>query len=110
MSTSKANEEFDYRTFTREHDPDLEEICRGLTVRQRRREAAIQSSSLRIDDDILNDFKQLAQEERGLQELINRALREWLVARGVKELIREELQEAMNKAVFTSAEERDSGR
>ena len=71
---------------------------RGTEARTRRR-AAKDRITIRIDRDVLDQFKELATEGRSYQRLINGALREWLAARGVKELIREELEGLTERVV-----------
>ncbi|MBI1930562.1 BrnA antitoxin family protein [Candidatus Poribacteria bacterium] len=75
----------------RDNAPPPTHIHRGMEARQKRREVAKTRITLRIDEEIVEQFKQLAPEGRGYQSLINQALREWLSAQGVKELLQEEL-------------------
>jgi len=63
------------------------ETIRGEVVREMAGKTAI---TIRLDDDVLEAFRMQAG-DRGYQTLINRALREWLTAQSVKELVREEL-------------------
>jgi len=100
MSTIKDNDEtFDYQAYTRENAPDPAKIQRGPEARRHRLEAAIMKSVLRIDKDILQQFKQLAPSDQECQRLINQALREWLSAKDVKELVRTELQHVVQQAL-----------
>jgi uncharacterized protein (DUF4415 family) len=100
MSTIKDNNEtFDYQAYTRENAPDPAKIQRGPEARRQRLEAAIMKSVLRIDKDILQQFKQLAPSDQECQRLINQALREWLAAKDVKELVRAELQHVVRQAL-----------
>lgn len=90
-------EEFDYQNYMRKNLPDPTQIRRGPGPRSKRREAAKEQITIRIDQDILEQFKQLVPNGQGYQSLINQALRDWLAAQGVKELIREELAKVTNK-------------
>ena len=68
---------------------------RGTVGREKRREVARHKITIRIDADIIEQFKHMAPEGQSYQSLMNQALREWLMAQGVTELIREELQALM---------------
>ena len=94
MSTIDNND-FDYRTYVRETPPDPTKIQRGTAGRQGRFEAAIAKLSVRIDEDLLARFSKLAPEGENPERLINQALREWLAATGIKELIRSEVERAV---------------
>lgn len=83
------DKEFDYQSYMRENPPDPSQIHRGPGARKQRLEAARMKSSVRIDEEILDQFRQLSSDS--YENLINKALREWLAAKGVKELVREEL-------------------
>ena len=91
MSTTK-NKEFDYQTYTRQNPPDAEQIRRGSEARQKRREMAKSKITIRIDSDVLEQFKQMVPEGQGYQRLINQALREWLMTRDLRDVVREELR------------------
>ena len=104
MSTTKNNNEFDYQTYSKTHGPKKEEISRGLQARHRRREVAKTRITIRLDDDVLAQFKALSDEGRGYQKLINEALREWLSAQEVKELLRQELTSLVKEAVSSIKE------
>ncbi len=99
MSTKKTEEEFDYQAFAKQHKPDPKKLHRGRAAREQRRATAKERITIRIDEDVLAQFRDLAPDGRGYQALINRALREWLTAQGVKELIRSELHDVVKKAV-----------
>jgi uncharacterized protein (DUF4415 family) len=73
----------------------------GLQEREARREFKTQKEkiTIRIDQSVLDEFKRLVPEGKGYQNLINQALREWLAAQGVKELVREELNGLVGLAV-----------
>jgi uncharacterized protein (DUF4415 family) len=91
MPTTKASD-FDYQAYMRQHAPQPEAIRRGPAERDQRREVAKHKITIRIDADILEQFKHLVPQGQGYQSLMNQALREWLLAKGVTELVREELQ------------------
>lgn len=84
-------DEFDYQAHLRETAPDPVAIQRGTHARQKRREGAKERITIRIDEHIVEQFRHLAGKQ-GYQRLMNQALGEWLVAQGVKELVRTELQ------------------
>ena len=98
MNTIKK-EGFDYQAYARAHPPDVTKIQRGTAARQERFEAAKKRSAIRIDEDILEQFRQLASEESDEEKFINQALREWLAAQNVKELVREELPQMLQTAL-----------
>jgi pyrroline-5-carboxylate reductase len=60
--------------------------------------------TIRIDTDILEQFKQMVSDGQGYQSLINQALREWLVAQGIKDLVRQELK-AMAAQIVASIQD-----
>jgi len=102
--------EFDYQTYMKEHPPDPSKLQRGPAARHQRRATAKGRITIWIDHEVLDQFKQLVPDGQGYQRLINQALREWLTAQGVKELVRESLQEmttqvvsALSKASASSA-------
>ena len=99
MSTTEVESGFDYFEYARGHDPDPDLIRRGTEERRRRRERAKQRITIRIDEDILEEFRALVPQGRGYQSLINQALREWLVAQSVKDLIRQELSETVRQSL-----------
>ena len=98
MPTSNALE-CDYQTSMKDHPPDLRKLQRGSSARHQRREAAKGRITIWIDHEVLEQFKQLVPAGQGYQSLINQALREWLAARSVKELVREALQEMTTQVV-----------
>jgi uncharacterized protein (DUF4415 family) len=98
MNTIK-DKEFDYQAYMRNNPPDPAKIHRGSQMRERRREMAKARITICIDEDVIEQFKQLVPEGRGYQSLINQALREWLSAQGVKELIRKELPEMIAEGI-----------
>ena len=97
MSTIK--DDFDYKTFVKQNPPDTTGIQRGKDSRRQRLEAAIMRDTIRIDEDIIGQFQQLVPKGQGYERLINQALREWLSARDVKELVREELPHLIQQAL-----------
>jgi len=91
--------EFDYQTYMKDNPPDPSKLQRGSSTRHQRRETAKGRITIWIDHEVLEQFKQLVPDGQGYQSLINQALREWLAARGVKELVREALQEMTTQIV-----------
>ena len=94
-----TNKEFDYEDYVKHNAPNPAKIRRGLDALREKREAAKTKITIRIDEDVVEQFKQLVPEGRGYQSLINQALHEWLAAQGVKELVREEITGLVNRAV-----------
>lgn len=92
-------EDFDYEQYSQTHAPDPTKVRRGRAAREERRSATKQRITIRLDQDILDAFKKLAPDGRGYQALINRALRDWLSAQDVKELIRDDLRELVRTAI-----------
>lgn len=91
------DENFDYQAYMRETPPDPAQIRRGAAARQQRLDAAIGRKAVRIDPDILEQFGQLATEEHSAEQLINQALRQWLAADGIREMVRAEIQLAVRQ-------------
>ena len=89
--------EFDYQAYIKESAPDASQIHRGPDARQKRREVAKTRITIRIDAEIIDEFKQIVPKGKGYQSLINQALREWLAVQSVKELLAEELPEILLK-------------
>ncbi len=98
MNTT-TDKEFDYQAYMKQNPPDATQVYRGPDARQKRRGAAKARITIRIDAEIIEQFKQMAPEGRGYQSLINQALREWLAVQGVKELLQEELPGLLDKAI-----------
>jgi hypothetical protein len=48
--------------------------------------------TIRIDSDVLEQFRQMVPEGQGYQRLINQALREWLMTRDLRDVVRQELR------------------
>jgi len=102
MSTTDK-QEFDYYTYMKTHEPDVSQVHRGTDARKQRFEEAILKGRVRIDDDILKQFQQRIPEGESYQESINHALREWLSAQSIKELVRDELHQMLEQ-VFVSTQ------
>lgn len=81
---------FDYQTDMRATSPDPAQIRRGTAARRQRLEAAVRRQAIRIDEDILQQFGQLATERQSSEQLINQALRQWLAADWIREMMRAE--------------------
>lgn len=93
---------FDYQAYMRKTSPDPSQIRRGVAVRQQRLNAAIERKAVRIDSDILEQFGQLTAEGQGAEQLINQALRQWLAAGGIREMVRAEIQLAVRQSLFAA--------
>ena len=93
--------EFDYQGHMGHSSPDPGRIKRGTGARQKRRDIAKSRITIRIDTEVVEQFKQLVPAGQGYQSLMNEALREWLTAQGVNELVRVELK-ALTKQVVSS--------
>ncbi len=96
---TKNRDEFDYQAYMKDNAPDLTQAIRGPEARQQRRELAKTRITIRIDEDTVEKFKQMVPDGHGYQSLINQALREWLAAQGVKELLQEELPLILEQAM-----------
>lgn len=96
---TKNNSEFDYEASLKENPPNPAKLRRGIEALHEKREAAKTKITIRLDEEVIQQFKDMAPEGRGYQSLINQALREWLAAQDVKELVREELTDLVDKAV-----------
>lgn len=90
---------FDYQAYMRETPPDPAKIRRGTAARQQRLDATIGRQAIRIDPDILEQFGQLAVEGQSTEHLINQALRQWLAADGIREMVRAEIQLAVRQSL-----------
>ena len=98
MST-KTEKDIDYQEYMRSNDPNPEHD--GLERRRKRRDSSKQRITIRLDEEVLAGFRKMVPEGRGYQKLINQALREWLAASEVKELVREELSSLVERAVYS---------
>ncbi|MCI0524769.1 MAG: hypothetical protein L0Y75_05850, partial [Acidobacteria bacterium] len=58
--------------------------------------------TVRINEDVLQQFHQLAAEGQSCEQLINQALREWLAAKDMKELVRAEIQRAIQQSLASA--------
>jgi uncharacterized protein (DUF4415 family) len=101
MNTIKE-EEFDYQAYTRDNSPELSKIQRGTETRKQRFETAKLKSIIRIDEDILEQFRQMTPQHENYEKFINQALREWLSAETMKELVREELHQMVQTVLSSS--------
>ncbi len=90
--------EFDYHAYMKENPPAIKKIHRGAEARKQRFEEAAITGRVRIDEDILEQFRQLTPQGQRYEKFINQALREWLSAKTVKELLREELTQMVQQA------------
>ena len=99
MSTGKDKKEFDYHAHVTTHGPEADSARPARTARRKRRQAAKQRITIRVDEDILEEFRRLVPQGRGYQRLMNQALREWLAAKGIKDLVREELSGMVREAI-----------
>lgn len=94
-----TNNEFDYQAYMKKNAPNKAKIRRGLDALKEKRATAKTKITMRLDEEVVAQFKKMVPEGRGYQSLINQALQEWLAAQGVKELVREELLVLVEKAV-----------
>lgn len=92
MST-KDKKEPDYQEWMRSTKPDSSKWSGQEEQRKRRLEAIKTRITIRLDAEIIEEFKRLSPEGKGYQSLINQALKEWLAAQGVKELLKEQVDE-----------------
>jgi uncharacterized protein (DUF4415 family) len=104
MSTIK-DENFDYQTYMNKNSPDAGRINRGTKARKQRFETAMKKFSIRIEDDIFEQFQKLVSPGHECEKLINKALREWLSAKGVKDLVRTELQQVLHEILYSYQDE-----
>ena len=98
MSTIK-DKNFDYQNYVKKNSPVTTGVKRGTNARKQRLESAIMRHAIPIDEDIIEQFQRLVPNGQRYEKLINQALREWLSARDVKELVREELQHLVHQAL-----------
>lgn len=106
MNTTK-NKEFDYQAYMKANPPDTTKLHRGADARKERLQAARDKLMICVDKDILAQFKKLALDNQDYEKLINQALREWLSARDMKELVRDELHQIVHQA-FSSAQKEET--
>lgn len=96
------DETFDYQAYMRETPPDPVQIRRGTAARKQRLDAAIGRQTVRIDLDILHQFGQLVTEGQSAEQMINQALRQWLAADGIREMVRAEIQLAVRQSLLAN--------
>lgn len=100
MDTTKdQNEAFDYVAYMRGHGPEEEKITRGLEGRRKRYETAKPKLTIHIEEDLEVKLHRLAPTASDYEKLVNRALREWLVAQDTKEHLRNEPRQMAQQAV-----------
>jgi hypothetical protein len=98
------NETFDYQANMREVPPDPNQIHRGPAELERRRaEAALRYQHVRVERENFEQFQQIAANGQSAEQLINQALREWLAAQGIKEMVRAEIQLAVRQTLSAAA-------
>ena len=97
MNTTNE-EDFDYQAYTRDNPPNPAKINYGPEARERRRAAAIIRPAVRVEQEILAQFQELAAPGQSAEQAINQALREWLAAKELKEMIRSEVHDAVQRA------------
>ena len=94
------DKDFDYENFFKNNPTKKPKVIGGIEERNRRiREAVKTRVTIRLDADIIEEFKKKVPEGRGYQSLINQALREWLTAQGVSEMLRQELPTLVRQVV-----------
>lgn len=94
------NDDFDYQAYTQEMPPDPNQIHRGTAELERRRaEAALRYQHVRIERENFEQFQQLVANGQSAEQIINQALREWLTAQGMKEMVRAEIQSAVRQTL-----------
>ena len=103
MNTTEEDDAAVYIAYFKDHDPDPAKIRRGPELfeerRRRMEEAAAKRPTVRLDEDVAKELQPLMNEGQTYNQVVNQALREWLVAKEMKELVREELQEAFRQAI-----------
>ena len=95
----------------REVPAERESLGRGPEVlREQLRKAAERKKqvTIRLDADIVARFKELAGPDGSYQTLINRALREWLDAGSIRELLRDEFEAIDRKLEKLESDEGDA--
>lgn len=100
MSTTTEDDAAIYQAYFREHEIDPTKINLGPEARRRRMEAAAaKRPTVRLDEDVAKELQLLTTEGQTYEQIVNQALRQWLAAKDIKELVREELQEAFRQAI-----------
>ena len=84
--------------------PGPDKLVNSKQAWDARRKAAQQKQriTIRVDGDVLDEFKELAGDDGNYQTLINIALRQWLEAQGLKELLKKDLPGLVQEAVKTA--------
>ena len=105
MTTENKKKDIDYEAYMLSTEPNPERRL-NYEEREKRRKAKTKSKiTIRLDLDILEAFKELASDDMGYQSLMNKALRDWLEAQSVEELLRSELPSLLEKAIETRFQE-----
>ena len=89
----------------RDNPPNPARINRGPEARERRRAAAIIRPTVRVEQEILAQFQERAAPGQSAEQAINQALREWLATKDLKELIRSEVQDAVQRAFIQAGKD-----
>ena len=101
MTNTTEDEAAVYQAYFRDHDIDPTKINRDPEVRRRRMEEAVaKRPTVRLDEDVAKELQQLTAEGQTYGQVVNQALREWLAAKEMKELVREEIQQGFQQAVL----------
>lgn len=101
MSTT-TDPDRDYVEHVRKQMPDRRQMTRGPQERRQRHVAATKERvTIRLDADVLRSFRELTghPDGKGYQTLVNQALRDWLMAQGLNELVREEVRRALQESL-----------
>ena len=103
MSNRSESDDPKYRG---QEGPDPERVIRGKKEHERRWRGAAtkQRITIRLDRDVVEGFKELTP-DGGYQALMNQALREWLQAGGIKELVLSELRDRMHDTLHEAAQD-----
>lgn len=105
MNTMTDNDTFDYQANMREVPPDPTKITRGSAERELRRAKAMLEQSVRVDPATLEQFHQRAANGQSYEQLINQALREWLVTDGLKDVLRAEIHAAIQESLAVAQQQ-----
>lgn len=100
MTSTTTDPDRDYVEHVRTQAPDRSHVTRGPEERRRRHAKATKERvTIRLDSDVLRSFRELTGDAqgKGYQTLVNQALRDWLMAQGLHELVREEVRRALNE-------------
>jgi uncharacterized protein (DUF4415 family) len=105
LMNAMEDEAFDYQAYLRETPPDPAKIRRGTAARRQRFDAARKRLTVRSDEELLQHFSQLDNEDaegKSRDQLINQVLREWLSAIGMKEMLHAEIQLAVQQSLASA--------